>query len=89
MLLSSAYLALQVVGSSSDTKLLARSSSQHALRPPITQLQAPGVGGERVHGRPRGLGPHLAERGEPGRTGVIGWWWGHVRLFPRTRVDMC
>ncbi|PSC74864.1 WD repeat-containing 20-like [Micractinium conductrix] len=35
----------KVVGSSSDTKLLARSSSQNALRPPITQLQAPGCGG--------------------------------------------
>jgi hypothetical protein len=36
---------LQVKGNSSDTKLLARSSSSAALRPPITQLQAPGVGG--------------------------------------------
>lgn len=35
----------QVVGSSSDTKLLARSSSSHALRPPVTQLQGPGGGG--------------------------------------------
>ncbi|KAI3429553.1 hypothetical protein D9Q98_005641 [Chlorella vulgaris] len=35
----------KVVGSSSDTKLLARSSSSHALRPPVTQLQGPGGGG--------------------------------------------
>jgi WD40 repeat protein len=39
------FAELQVVGSSSDTKLLARSSSSHALRPPVTQLQGPGGGG--------------------------------------------
>lgn len=50
--------SLQVVGSSSDTKLLARSSSQNALRPPITQLQAPGCGGE--HGPPPLLGTLLS-----------------------------
>lgn len=38
-------LLSQVVGSSSDTKLLARTSSSHALRPPVTQLQGPGGGG--------------------------------------------
>lgn len=35
----------KVVGSSSEPRLLARSSSQAQLRPPATQLQAPGGGG--------------------------------------------
>ncbi|KAL4449437.1 hypothetical protein ABPG77_007081 [Micractinium sp. CCAP 211/92] len=50
----------KVVGSSSDTKLLARSSSQHSLRPPITQLQAPGVGGGATAAAVSPDGQHVA-----------------------------
>lgn len=50
----------KVVGSSSDTKLLARSSSQHSLRPPVTQLQAPGCGGGVTQAAVSPDGQHVA-----------------------------
>lgn len=36
---------LQVLGSSSEPRLLARTSSQQAMKPAVTQLQGPGGGG--------------------------------------------
>lgn len=36
---------LQVLGSSSEPRLLARTSSQQAMKPAVTQLQGPGAGG--------------------------------------------
>ena len=56
---------LQVVGSSSDTKLLARTSSQSSLRPPVTQLQSTGCGGAACIGRVccRGCAAGLAPAG--------------------------
>ncbi len=54
------FCPIQVVGSSSDTKLLARTNSSHALRPPVTQLQAPGGGGGAAEAAVSPDGLHVA-----------------------------
>ena len=63
----------QVVGSSSEPRLLARSSSQAQLRPPATQLQAPGGGGGVSAAAVSPDGQHVAVACKDGVLRVYGY----------------